>query len=326
MIKRLILTSLIFSVIFAALVTAIAFSQRRTLPDESGTIVFGLSYANPNPDGYQNKLDVDRVEPTGILRGEQFETLIDPDGAFPKRLIDDLDCSPVDQTLMISAEYLYRLDLQDKTLRQLSADPHLVLVLAWSSDGKQIAFTAVSGRERTLFSTDADGSNLTALASNTGSSGALTWSPDSRKLAFNTILSMGGPEQYGIAVMDVATRAVRTVYKTDANLGQLSWSPDGKRIAFQMLKRGRFDIYTIQPDGSDLTRLTEAHQQNANPRWSPDGSLISYSSLDASGHYQLYVMNADGSDAHLVFAVPPGQDAYNLCWLPAQTQPQKENS
>ena len=309
-----------FSAFFAGLVAVIALSQRRTFPDEIGTIVFALSYPNPDRQGYENKLDVERIRPTSVLLGERFDTLLDSDSAFPKRLIDDLDCSPVGQALMVSAEYLYHLDIQDNALHQVSTDAHLVLTLAWSPDGQRIAFTDVHGKERAIFTADADGSNLTALTYNSAFAGALAWSPDSREIAFNIILSMGGPEQYGIAIMDAAGGAFRTIYRAGAALGQLSWSPDGQRIAFQMWNRGRFDIYTIQSDGFHLTRLTDENQQNAKPRWSPDGSLISYSSLDASGHYQLYVMNADGSDAHLVFAVPHGQDAYNLCWLPAQAQ------
>ncbi|MBI1257222.1 MAG: hypothetical protein GC204_07100 [Chloroflexi bacterium] len=326
--KRLIATSLILSICFAGLLALIAFSQRRSFPDEIGTIVYALSYPNPDPQGYQNKLDINWVRPANLLLGEQFDTLLDTERAFPKRLIDDLDCSPVDQALMVSAEYLYHLDIRSNALRQVSADSHLVLALAWSPDGQRFAFTDVHGRGRGLFIANADGSNLSALTYNSTFAGALAWSPDSDEIALNVILSMGGPQQYGIVILDLGagTGMFRTIYRVENNLGQLSWSPDGKRIAFQMWQHGRFDIYTLETDGSNLTRLTEDHQQNVDPRWSPDGSLISYSSLDASEHYQLYVMNADGSDAHLVFAVPPGQDAYNLCWLPAQIQIQKENS
>jgi len=320
--KRLLITSLILSVLFAALVTCIALSQRRSFPDTMGTLVFELSSPNPSASRYANKLDVDMFRPSNPLLGERFETLLDPDRAFPQRLIDDLDCSPDGKALIVSSQYLYQLDIQDKALRQITNDPHLVLALASSPDGKRVAFTDVHGRERALYTANADGSALAALTYSTEFAGALAWSPDSREIAFTVELSDGGPAQYGIALMDanVANATFRTVYKAGANLGQLSWSPDGRRIAFQMWKQGRFDIYTIQPDGSNLTRLTNENQQNANPRWSPDGSLISYSSLDASGHYQLYVMNADGSDAHLVLAVPPGEDAYNVCWLAAQTQ------
>jgi TolB protein len=75
------------------------------------------------------------------------------------------------------------------------------------------------------------------------------------------------------------------------------------------------DIYTIQPDGTHRTRLTGGGRQNIIPRWSPDGTLISYSSREIGGQYALYVMNADGSSPYMVFIKPDSQDAYNRCWL-----------
>ena len=57
------------------------------------------------------------------------------------------------------------------------------------------------------------------------------------------------------------------------------------------------ELYSIQPDGTGLTRLTttDASDEYA-PRWSPDGERIAY--VDDDG---IHVMNADGSDGHLVF-------------------------
>ncbi len=55
------------------------------------------------------------------------------------------------------------------------------------------------------------------------------------------------------------------------------WSPDGKRIAFHSDRSGRYEAWTIHPDGSGLTQLThsEGHEVLA-PRWSPDGTKIAW--------------------------------------------------
>src|SRR5215470_19246541 len=49
------------------------------------------------------------------------------------------------------------------------------------------------------------------------------------------------------------------------------------KIAFQRLV-GRFAIFTINPDGSELTMLTDTLSNNENPAWSADGSKIAFMS------------------------------------------------
>jgi len=60
------------------------------------------------------------------------------------------------------------------------------------------------------------------------------------------------------------------------------WSPDGKRIAFQSNlpsgeRRGVQQIWSLKPDGSDLTQLTHVKQDAVTPVWKPDGSELAYS-------------------------------------------------
>ncbi len=299
--------------ILAALTFYAVAGQRRTFPDHIGTIVFEMGSFDSSASEF-DELDVDRLKPNSLFFGQQFERLIDPVSAFQEISVDDLDCAPDGQSIIISSQYLYRLDMQNGALKQLTSDPRLIYAMAWSADQKQIVFTDVSGRQRSIYIANADGSNPLQILANQEFGSSLAWSPDSRKIALSTT-SDPLERHYTITLIDAATHTIDQIYQSPDNLGQVAWSPDGKRIAFQMWRQGRFDIYTIQPDGSHLTQLTFDNAQNADPRWSPDGSLISYSSLDASDHYQLYVMNADGSDPHLVFAAPHEQDAFNLCWL-----------
>jgi TolB protein len=37
---------------------------------------------------------------------------------------------------------------------------------------------------------------------------------------------------------------------------RLAWSPDSRRIAFESYRDGNLEIYAIDADGSNLTRLT----------------------------------------------------------------------
>lgn len=66
------------------------------------------------------------------------------------------------------------------------------------------------------------------------------------------------------------------------------------KIAFTSNREGNFQIYTIQPDGTALTRLTNDTFQDTSPCWSPDGLHIAFVSKSDQG-FALYIMNSDGS-------------------------------
>ena len=77
----------------------------------------------------------------------------------------------------------------------------------------------------------------------------------------------------------------------------LDVSPDGKRIVFDMLG----DLYVIPIEGGEAKALTHGLAWDEQPRWSPDGKRIAFTS-DRSGGDNLWVMDADGGHARAVTA------------------------
>ncbi|UYV16630.1 amidohydrolase family protein [Porphyrobacter sp. ULC335] len=68
-------------------------------------------------------------------------------------------------------------------------------------------------------------------------------------------------------------------------------APDGKTLAFTMLG----DIYTMPITGGTPKRISEGLSWDVQPRFSPDGTRIAFTS-DRGGGDNIWVMNADGSD------------------------------
>jgi imidazolonepropionase-like amidohydrolase/Tol biopolymer transport system component len=68
-------------------------------------------------------------------------------------------------------------------------------------------------------------------------------------------------------------------------------SPDGKTIAFDLLG----DIYVMPISGGEAKAINSGHAWSIQPRFSPDGSEIAYTS-DAGGGDNIWIMNADGSN------------------------------
>ena len=95
----------------------------------------------------------------------------------------------------------------------------------------------------------------------------------------------------------------------------------GLRPAFgatgQIVFSANFDnsaeIYTVSPDGSALTQLTDSPGWDGEPVWSPDGTRIAFSS-SRSGDRDIFVMNADGSG--LFTAVSGPGDQRRPAWSP----------
>ena len=73
------------------------------------------------------------------------------------------------------------------------------------------------------------------------------------------------------------------------------WSPDGGKIAFLHLDATSYDVYTMNADGSSITRLTDHDENDHRLAWSPDGRKIAFSS-NRGVRKNIYIMNADGSD------------------------------
>lgn len=69
-------------------------------------------------------------------------------------------------------------------------------------------------------------------------------------------------------------------------------SPDGKSVAFDLLG----DIYVLPIEGGDAQSINSGLAWSMQPRFSPDGSEIAFTS-DAGGGDNIWIMNSDGSNA-----------------------------
>lgn len=94
--------------------------------------------------------------------------------------------------------------------------------------------------------------------------------------------------------VDGAHAKARTVtFSTDEGTWlDLDVSPDGRQLAFSMLG----DIYVLPIEGGNARRITQGAGWDIQPRFSPDGREIAFTS-DRGGGNNLWRMKADGSGA-----------------------------
>ena len=92
-----------------------------------------------------------------------------------------------------------------------------------------------------------------------------------------------------------------------------SWSPDGTRLAIQ----SGDDIWLVDPDGGNRTRLTFSPGFDEYATFSPDATKIAFDREGVTGH-RVMVMNADGTGAHSISESFP--DASQPTWSPDGSQ------
>ena len=181
------------------------------------------------------------------------------------------------------------------------------LSLAWSPDGRQMAFNSFgTGGEYALaiYVMNADGSSVRQLTDHTNYDGSPDWSPDGRRIAFTSLLDDGTSAESGIYVMNADGSNVTQLADDSEFTGlslSLSWSPDGQRIAFISLgEEDTSAIYVMNADGSDVTHLADSTGwvtpfSLPSISWSPDGQEIAFTSPGDEGASAISIANADGS-------------------------------
>jgi dipeptidyl aminopeptidase/acylaminoacyl peptidase len=92
-------------------------------------------------------------------------------------------------------------------------------------------------------------------------------------------------------------------------VGDPNVSPDGRWIAFAVREtdveanKGRYDLWLIGADGSNLRRLTTAPENDTDPRWSADGKYVYFLS-SRGGASQVWRIGVAGGEAEQVTKLP----------------------
>lgn len=95
-----------------------------------------------------------------------------------------------------------------------------------------------------------------------------------------------------LAVLAVAVAAMLAV----AGPAWAAFPGENGRIAFTSWRDGNGEIYSMNADGTNATRLTNNSSSDTEPVFSPDGTKIAFSSASFRDSIQdIYSMNADGT-------------------------------
>jgi len=149
------------------------------------------------------------------------------------------------------------------------------------------------------------------------------WSPDGTRIAYSADAAMSMEEDvnYEIYVIQLQTGAIARLTTDPSRDTDPAWSPDGSRIAFSSDRSGQSEVWIMNADGSTQMQLTRQHFEddktgrgNSGPAWSPDGTIIAFSS-DRAGKSDIVIMAPDGTELRYFVAFPTTSEG-DSTWSP----------
>jgi Tol biopolymer transport system component len=178
--------------------------------------------------------------------------------------------------------------------------------IAWSPDGTKILFKPDDGSLATI---NLDGTNKTVLL--TGGVGehdyiqGVEWGPTMDDIYFNAHVRSWGYDQH-IFHYKISTGAVTQITQDSEPVHSHGPKvlPAGSRIVFDHQENWDLptNIYTMNLDGSGETKLTFdiGGTLNYTPCWIAQNNQICFSSNRAGGSRQIWIMDSNGSNLHMV--------------------------
>jgi Tol biopolymer transport system component len=166
---------------------------------------------------------------------------------------------------------------------------------AWSPDGSTIAFTGFIRDTLGIYLVDTTGANLRLLREGEGI--GVTWSPDSRWIAFSSNDSL--------LAMTATGDSTKSLSDGSGNI-RPSWSPEGLRIAFVKKTRGLWLLNITSGAFIDLGRPLGDY-----PTWNPLTSEIVYLDPDLFSNnqgivYEFKALDIPADTTRILFSVLTG--------------------
>ena len=161
----------------------------------------------------------------------------------------------------------------------------------------QITFRTNRHGNYELYAMNDDGSNQTRLTNTTVNHMNYLWAPNGQKIG--VVPEQDGTNWWDILVMNPDGSNRLNLTQDLKFSSAFGWSADSSKIAFESDRDGPFALWTVNADGSSMTRLINTGGAEKSPAWAPNGQKIAYLSYinSVNNKPDIWLINPDGSNA-----------------------------
>jgi Tol biopolymer transport system component len=201
---------------------------------------------------------------------------------------------------------VYVMNADGSRQTRLTTSPAGDYAPSWSPDGRRLVFWSSRDGNPEIYTMAADGSDQRRLTFGPAPDQSPDWGPDGR-IVFVTSREVGNRTVLYVMKGDGSGQHMLTPASADWSESRPVWSPDGTKIAYVSSRDFPVDnteIYEMNADGTDETRITRSPRHDDWPTWSPDGARIAFSH-GALLTPEIYRINADGSGIRLLSRKKP---------------------
>jgi TolB protein len=211
------------------------------------------TYTKDRLNIYIFDLTAREIKPISSFRGLNFAPCWSPDGS---KICFSL-------TKDGNSE-IYLLDLKTKKLNRLTYNHAIDTSPTFSPNSREIAFVSDRSGNPQIYVMDIHGGNVRRLTFHGDYNTSPAWSPRGDIISYVSRQEDYSQQIYVTDPYDF--QPLRLTY--DGNNEEPSWSSDGLHIVFTSNRKGQYELYTMNWDGSRQRKLTSGITANA-PDWSP---------------------------------------------------------
>jgi TolB protein len=274
------------------------------------------AYPHWSPDGSRIAFQSNRD-------GNDEIYVMNSDGSHPVRLTNNTQSddgprfSPDGSRIVFISERdgnpeIYLMNADGSGQRRLTNSPADDSHPNWSPDGARIIFNSNKDtpdpkldwweQYHNIYTMNLDGTDVRQITHCRTVCTFPSYSPDGRRIAYRKVIAAPGfydDRNLTLAATDSEVFVANSDGTSEVDLSRSaaydawpSWSPDGKRIIFASNRGALTQIYVVNVDGSNLTRLVNDRDtdEDARPQWSRDGSKVAFTRM-RNGTMDIYVLD-----------------------------------